>query len=516
MDKTGISKAEQFLEQRQNGSDIDTFKDISYTAVRASTDNYTDSRASMEEEKDQENKDNSIHISSKYEDLVRSQMSHTKSALSDNMEVETDMFENPVLSRLDGRRSPVGDDGGKQYQDGDAAVKELDMNHVYHMNGDTTLKKEYVSDSVIQDDVERRSGRLSNASGTGSGAHTPQAVIDDVLGNGQSRAPVYSTETPVYSRNSSAHSSARHTPVLAQTQDFTRESVHSDSSGHSLEKHIVDDLIDSSLKRERFPTQMYRDSRSGSERSTPQAEQIADVLNPADRHSPIRREYLVGSPHVSDSSQRGSEHGSAHGSAHSSQRQTPQKDIINDSLRASHEKLYIGQDFRRSTEKLNGSLSGGSSHGSRPQSLTSEQELTQYYELTGGSGSSGLPPVSGVNGGQVQRTGSASSLSTVGTQKQSFERRSMTPDNHIRVPVTGPIIKSSLLPNRNVQRTPGSNTSSRTVTPVNTAIDAQEHTRLQEVTQLTLVLLNNIMKTRLFKYTENFTPKNDKFSDKIF
>ena len=461
----------------------------------------------MEEERDQEN--NPIHLSSKYEDLVRSQMSQNKSALSDNMEVELDKFENPVLSRLDGRRSPVGDDGGSQYQDGDAGVKELEMKHVYNMNGETSLKTQYVSDSLVQDDVER-SGRSSSASVTGSGAHTPQAVVDDVLGNGQSRPPIYSTESPVYSRNSSAHSSARHTPVVSQTQDFSRESVHSEGSSHSLEKHLMDDLIDVSLNRERSPVQMSRGSRSGSERSTPLAEQIADVLNPADRHSPIRREYLVGSPHVSDhgsqrgsgslhvsdhgsqrgsgsphisdhGSHRGSEHGSVPGSTHSSQRQTPQKDFINDSLRASQEKLYSGQDIRRSTEKLNGSLSGGSNHGSRPQSLTSEQELTQYYELTSGSGQVGLPPVSSVNGAQVQRTGSASSLPTVGTQKQSFERRSLTPDNHIRVPMTGPIIKSSLLPNRGVQRTPVSNASSRTVTPVNTGIDAQEHTRLQEV-----------------------------------
>ena len=479
VDKTGINKAEQFLQQQQNGNNLDN---PTYTGVRASTDNYSDSRARMEEvQKQEENLDSSIHVSSKYEDLVRSQMSQSKSALSDNLETETNLLDNLLdsadLSGLDGRRSPVGDDGGKQYQDGDAVKQELDMGHVYHMNGgDSTLRKEYVASSLVQDDVEK-SGRSSNASGTFPQA--AQEVIDDIFGSGHSRPPIYSTETPVYSRNGSAHSSLRQTPVVAESQNFAKEPVRLDS----LERRLLDNLIDDSVGRGRSPTQLYSGSRSGSERGTPQPEQIADVLNPADRHSPIRREYLVGSPRTSErGSQRDSEHGSVQGSAHSSQRQTPQKDIISDSLRASHEKLYSGQDFRRSSDRLNGSLSGGSNQGSRPQSLTSEQELTQYYELTTSGGSPGLPPVTTGNGGQGQRTSSASSLPVVGSQRQSVERRIMTPDNHIRVPVTGPIIKSSLLPNRGVQRTtPGSNTSSRTVTPVNTVTEAQDTSRLQEV-----------------------------------
>ena len=510
MDKTaGVNKAEKFLEQRQNGADI-----VTYTAARASSDNYTHSRAKMEQENQvpQDSRDSSIHVSSKYEDLVRSQMSQSQSALID-VEPISDSFQmaqQPQLApqgnsdnftifdqldplSLDGRRSPVGDDGGKKYEDSAAVSRDQDRGHVFRMNGDATFKKEL--DSMDSYDTERKTEQ-PNPFTMGEAANI---VVDDVLGNGHARTPVYSTETPVYSRNGSAHSSTRQTPVVGETQEFARESIRSDS----LEKRLLDNLIDDSLTREKAPTQAYGGSKSGSERATPQPEQIDDVLNPADRHSPIRKEYLVGSPHVSDhgsqrgselgsrhgstqGSVRGSERGSAPGSGHSSLRQTPQRDMITDSLHASQEKLYTGQDFRRSTERLNGSLSGGSSHGSRPQSLTSEQELTQYYELTsiggGVNGSTGLPPVATSNSAQAQRSGSASSLPAVGAQRQSLEKRSMTPDNHIRIPVTGPIIKSSLLPSRGLQRvTPGSNTSSRTVTPVNAVADNQEVTQLQEV-----------------------------------
>ena len=549
MDKTaGVNKAEKFLEQRQNGADI-----VSYTAARASTDHYTDSRASIgsytgsraKMENQDESRDSSIHVSSKYEDLVRSQMSQSKSALNDvephsinlNMmqpppqpapQGDRDTFDLLDSLSLDGRRSPVGDDGGKKYEDSAALTRDQDRGQVFHMNGDATFKKELDS---IDSDTERKTEQFV----MGEAANV---VVDDVLGNGHARTPVYSTETPVYSRNGSAHSSTRQTPVVGETQDFARESVRADS----LEKRLLDSFFEDSESREKPPTPTYGSSKSGSERTTPQPEQIDDVLNPADRHSPIRREYLVGSPHVSDQgsqrgsehgsrpgstqgtqrgsehgsrpgstqgsirgsdhgSQRGSEHGSRpgstqgsvrgseHGSGNSSLRQTPQRDIINDSLRASQEKLYTGQDFRRSTERVNGSLSGGSRDGSRPQSLTSEQELTQYYELTNGvggvTGSPGLPPVAASNSAQAQRTGSSSSLPAVGTQRQSVDRRSMTPDNHIRVPVTGPIIKSSLLPSRGLQRvTPGSNTSSRTVTPMNAVADNQEVAQLQEVRSL--------------------------------
>ena len=477
------------------------------------------SRAKMEQENKSldENKDSSIHVSSKYEDLVRSQMSQSKTALldADDMELAPqtapqgqghrdnfEMFDQLDPLSLDGRRSPVGDDGGKKYEDNAALIRDQNRGQVFHMNGDATFMKELVQNDETEQPV--------NTFAKGEAANV---VVDDVLGNGHARTPVYSTETPVYSRNGSAHSSNRQTPVMGASQDFTRESPGADS----VEKRLLDSFFEDPQSRQKPPTPAYSGSKTGSERSTPQPEQIDDVLNPADRHSPIRREYLVGSPLVSDhgsqrmqgslrgsdnGSQRGSEHGSRPGSTQgsirgsehgSAPRQTPQRDIINDSLRASQEKLYTGQDFRRSTERLNGSLSGGSSHGSRPQSLTSEQELTQYYELTNGvggvSGSPGLPPVATSNGAQAQRTGSASSLPAVGTQRQPLDRRSMTPDNHIRVPVTGPIIKSSLLPSRGLQRgTPGSNTSSRTVTPVNAVTDNQETTQLQEVRSPVLIL----------------------------
>lgn len=449
-----------------------------------------------------------VSATSKYEELVRSQMNQNKGALNDN-DLESSLPSRSDLSDLEGRRTPVGEDGEKQYQDND---RQLNLD-------DSASSQTFTKLGPSLDDFFDQRNTYSNGSiqnGFDSlESKSPPAVIDDVLGYGHTRTPIYSTESPVYSKHSSAHSSARQTPTAPdeQTRPASVGSVGSVHSANSLSKHVLDDLVSDALGRPRIertspalerersrnstparpesvgsahsdnstsrraindliedslnvtrtPPPSRESSVQGSRPQTPPPqEQIDDVLNPADRHSPIRREFLAGSPNLSEHSAKGSK--SSHSSAHSSQRQTPQRELISNSLRASQEKLYF-------------SHSSSSNASSRPQSVTSEQELTELYETSAKIKDVLNKDTTGTNS---PGTGSASSLPVISSQQRyTPDRRSMTPDNHIRVPVVSSITKSSLLPSRTPPRTPLSNASSRTVTPVNTETEAEA--RLKEV-----------------------------------
>ena len=147
--KKGVDKAEEFVKQQEaNGlqsgpsqpqhRDTDTrcshtngiqqapnqpqHRDTgtrSYSPTRSYT--YSPTRARMEADQEEPTNhvqaDSSIHVTSKYEDLVRSQLSHTKSSILDtDFDAEINNSVKSDYSDLDGRRSPVGDDGAKQYQ----------------------------------------------------------------------------------------------------------------------------------------------------------------------------------------------------------------------------------------------------------------------------------------------------------------------------------------------------------------------------------------------------------------
>lgn len=517
---SGVAKAEEFIKQKRhtNGQEQEQSnnnKDYTYTSNRASGYAYPSIRARMEDEPVNQNPaEGGVSATSKYEELVRSQMNQNKGALNDN-DLESSLPSRSDLSDLEGRRTPVGEDGEKQYQDSDrqlslegSASSQTFAKHGPTLDDFFDQRNTYTNGSIQNglDSLERR---------------TPPAVIDDVLGNGHTRTPIYSTESPVYSKHSSAHSSARQTPTAPdeQARPASVSSVGSVHSANSLSKHVLDDLVSDALGRPRVertspalerersrnstparpesvgsahsdnsasrraindliedslnitktPPPSRESSVQGSRPHTPPPqEQIDDVLNPADRHSPIRREFLAGSPNLSEHSAKGSKssqssvHSSAHSSAHSSQRQTPQRELISNSLRASQEKLYSLQN-------------SNSNASSRPQSVTSEQELTELYET-----SAKIKDVLNKDTIGTNSPGSASSLPVIGSQQRyTPDRRSMTPDNHIRVPVVSSITKSSLLPSRTPPRTPLSNASSRTVTPVNT--ETETESRLREV-----------------------------------
>ncbi|WAR07410.1 hypothetical protein MAR_017368 [Mya arenaria] len=604
---TGVAKAEQFVRDQQHNENQETNtagKEVTYTPTRASRSfTHPQTRAGMDTGNgdnvlSREESESSIHLSNKYEDLVRNQLTSSKGAMSGN-ESESELSQRlkTDFPDLNGRGTPVGEDSVKQYQDGDdTLLKSMDMGHVYRSENGLNGNSESFKNSLLDDYLEKRSVQSNDSLGRG-GKSSP-VVIDDVLGTGHSRTPIYSTESPVVSRHNSAHSSARHTPLDNIDRPASVNSLHSkhssarqtpvlsddvgrpDSSasqpsrhssvlgsarqtptegrehgrpgsaegsvhsGNSVGRHVLDELITDALGREnRSPsregstngrpesvgsahsndssrqrinelineafdsTRQARSalsessgtgsqigSQSGSRPRTPQ-EQIGDVLSAADRHSPIRRDYLNGSPYGSNMSvtsaksahesllgsthstpTRGSvqesKHSSVAGSAPGSQRQTPQRELIHSTLNASQEKLYQSTDVR----KLVGSDYAGSNasnQGSRPQSVTSEQELTQYYE--------------GVTEGarQGSRTASASSLPVIGAaQRYTPDKRSMTPDGHVRVPFN-PVSKSPLLP----PRTPQSNTSSRTVTPMNGETESEMNLR-EQIKDLDSLILN--------------------------
>lgn len=501
------------------------------TATGARMDNVASETSSLQSEA-------SIHLSSKYEELVRSQMNQN-SLNGDGSSLKQDDLD------LGGRRTPVGEDGDKQYQDGDSTVPKT------YNSANTSPKVSALYDPLIDGFFENGnipSHTSAQNDSNSQGNKSPNAVIDDVLGNGHSRTPIYSTESPVHSKHSSAHSSARQTPTTSDVREYSRpESVGSAHSANSTSRHVLDDLINDAMGRTKdqfdrsspaseprvgsragstptrqesvgsaasehslsrrgvidliendlnvtkTPPPSKEDSMSGSRPQTPPrlAEQISDVLNPSDRHSPIRREFLSGSPNVSNHSSRSSGRNSAQGSTTGSLRQTPQKDLITSALQASQEKLYSSSGIRRGSGSENGSnvshaseksgRSSSTSHtSSRPQSLTSEQELTQYYE--------NLPETKDIVEVTGSRTGSASSLPAIGNQQRfTPDKRSMTPDNHIRVPAVGPIPKTTLLSGRTPPRTPLSNASSRTVTPMN--VDVETDLKLREVNVYNLFYL---------------------------
>ena len=464
---------------------IDSF---SYIANRDYNYPYTPSRAHMESDRESatgsvKSEASGINLSSKYQDLVRSQMSNKNSFLDQDSDNEVSHSLKSDHSDLDdGRRTPVGEDGAKQYQDGDdTAIKKLNMEYAYRSIDDQTTFSD-LKTTILDSNTTATSPHLARQAD-----NVTSSIVDDVLGNGHARTPIYSTETPVHSKNSSAHSSARQTPQSDMREQVRPESRSSVMSANSVSRHVLDDLLDNALGRDRSSPKSEA-VKEGSVHSllskTPPPEQIDDVLNPADRHSPIRRDFLNSSHHVPNISGQNSAQNSLPGSGNNSQRQTPQKEMISDILHASREKLYNSQDIRKLNHSDQGSPHSSSHHSnhsssslsSRPQSLTSEQELTQYYENSADTQKVLLSNETTV----LQRTSSASSLPVIGAQRHTPDKRSMTPDNHVRIPGAGSILKGPLLPGRTTPRTPLSAASSRTVTPVNVQNEGQE-VKLKEV-----------------------------------
>ena len=488
MFRTFISLSSDTVEEIKEKMEEDqTIEDKPDNVTPANSPVSTNSQSSQHTMNDKLDKtDGAINLSSKYEQLVRSQMI--------DKAAESDPDTDKRFADLNGRGTPVGEDSVSQFQDNEQSR----LSHKHLSQDDSDSIKNALLDSYL-----RKSNSNINASlGINDVLdRKDMLIISDELGSSQLKTSNYKAESPLLSRHSSRHSSACPTPAFAEGRDQDRcSSVGSVHSVHSktspLDRSVLDDLINDVANRERklAAEDSQEEKMTSSLRSRPSSvaseprsivsetlhrtayagstfteakrtngsaspEQIGDVLNPTDRHSPIRQEFLSGPPFVPTS-------GTASGSNNSSQRSTP-KDLISPSFRSSQEKLYSEVKARI--------VSDGSNHssqaGSRPQSVTSEQELSQYYDNMTDT-RTGL----GQNG---QRINGACSLPAVGAAKRlPVEKRSYTPDNLIRVPVTGSN-KGSYMNNKTPPQSPFSNASSRTVTPVNAATDDEQ--KLREV-----------------------------------
>ncbi|XP_062567989.1 uncharacterized protein LOC134230238 isoform X3 [Saccostrea cucullata] len=351
----------------------------------------------------QEVMESSLNLSNKFEELVKKQISQE----SRDGELE------PLSSA--GRRTPIGDVAAEPFQDG----------------------------TIVDDVVERPHSRSSVKSAGSVSQPTTQKTVEEIIrevNSASNSAELYSSEgvkSPARSNENSV-SGCVHVVVedIIGTQDMKSPlgSPYHSNQGSLRQTPVRDGS--------RSPQRSVEGSLQGSNRQTPTAGFVDDVLG---QSTPINR----------------SEHGSARQtpqpmSNHSSLRNTPQ--LISDVLQTSGDKLYSA-----------GSIGSG---GSRPQSLTSEQELNQYFEKSGslpGSERSGsnrtTPLIPSPNVRAHERAHSSSSLPIITTQQRlQTEGRSLTPDNHIRVP--GEISPALRGANPAVNRSNvSSRASERTLTP---------------------------------------------------
>jgi len=216
---------------------------------------------------------------------------------------------------------------------------------------------------------------------------------------------------------------------------------------------------------------------------------------PGSHHGSMHDSPAPGSYHGStrDSPAPGSYHGSTHGSPalgsyHGSAHGSP---VLGSYHGSTHGGSGAGSYHGSPAPGSQGPGSYAGSGGSRPQSLTSEQELSQYFDQNsrGSLGSeSRRTPLSqpqlqqplasmspAMSGGSADRIMGASSLPVMTTQQRlsaDISKRSMTPDNHIRVPGSpGP--RASPLVTGAGSRT-SSRASSRTITPTSASANGDQ------------------------------------------
>ena len=403
-----------------------------------------------------------IHKSNKYEELIKKQLSQTNSFDAETNRSNLDRSD-AVVS---GRRTPIGDVAKETFQDGGDTVYMKQDGDLPLSRGDRPLSRGSLNVSLVEDEVERPS---SVHSGLG---------IERQIGSVGRQTPQNSSSVDEFFRSEnreqlrSAHSSARQTP---QADVFASEGRVTPlrSGEHSLNGSVqgdvklgssdlrsphasissplrpasvdVNDAVGDILGNDvtKSPLRSAGSSLPGSARQTPRSNFIDDVLG---QTTPIAR----------------SEHSSAPVTPRQlSARNTPQ---ITDTLRTSQERPY-------------------SHGGSRPQSLTSEQELNQYFEngVQQGSIHGSLPgSTHGSNRSESrrtpsvqaspalqtsERTHSSSSLPVITTQQRLLaEKRSMTPDNHIRVPGDVSPAVGTIAP-ANIRSSASSRASDRTLTP---------------------------------------------------
>lgn len=426
--------------------DCDVLSDIiedNFNTARSTTsddvDKYTDPNKSSDDPK-------GLQYSGIIEDVIRQQM------YSVDPDQEYSVKSDHGSGHGSGRHTPIGDVGLETYQDS--------LSNSFNKN---------VNVSVVEDEMEQS----FNQSQHSSIPHTPQPTVEEIIENTlrESRSQERTTPQPDMLADIISNED-RKTSV-----DNVRNGYHGDEAREVTE----------------FQSPSVSQSLHSSTRQTPQRDYVEDILGSEQPKS------AEGSVHSFD--QHRSPIRSTDGSLHGSARQTPLEDILGQtsSPRGSypgsgkqtpqqtatyssghHTPQQLSESFRTSQEKLYGSHSSMPGHGgSRPQSLTSEQELTQYYEQCSKRVSEPASTVSTKIPTPLQyaspsqnigsRPHSTASLPVITTQQRlQAEKRSMTPDNYIRIPGKASSPAAVARPSSTTRvPTPGSRTSSRTITPAN-------------------------------------------------
>ncbi|XP_071136007.1 putative leucine-rich repeat-containing protein DDB_G0290503 isoform X2 [Mytilus edulis] len=503
---TGMYKGTLVIDEKSYPIDEVTVKHYTFEADLYVKDDIIEDNFSAEREKTVEDVDTysdtnkssndqtGLHYTGKIEDIIRQQM-HSVSP-EQEFTVKSD--------HGSGRHTPIGDVGFETYQDGlnnsyskhlNASVVEDEIEQSFNQSQHsskpqtpqptveeiientlresrsqerTTPQSDRLADFFSSEDQRISTDKILNGDGSlefaehykspsSSARQTPQRdFIGDVLGFDQPKSTegsVHSYEqrrTPIRSVEGSLHSSARHTPLEGSMHGSDRR-TSLEGSLHGSTRHTpLEGSLHGSDRRTPLDGSFH-----GSDRRTPLEGSLHGSLG---RHTPL-----------DDIVQTASPAGSLHGSTHSSTRQTP----LQTSTRQTP-----SETFRTSQENLYGSHSSLPGHGgSRPLSLTSEQELTQYFEQSSkrvsepaSTGSTKTPTPQQYSSG-IQSNGNrahgASSLPVITTQQRlQAEKRSKTPDNYIRVPgsMTSP---AAVARPSSVTRgsTSSSRASNRTITP---------------------------------------------------
>lgn len=348
-----------------------------------------------------------IHASTKYEDLIRQQMTGK-------------MMDEVERTEKNGRRTPIGDLSIEPFFDGGQMPKTSESLHgslgqALQMEGLHSPMMEFqdqIQDNAISDFFDNGPNEIRSTDGRGD-------TMADVFGSEGRRTPLYTA---------------------------------------GLSSELVSDVLE--------------------KRQSPSHEIVGDVIETGLGHS--------ASTQSDYSSLLGTGRPASQHSNQSSVRSTPQRDLISDSFLSSQERSYP-RDQRRLSGSDRNSSHGGSDHYSlenlddRPQSLTSEQELTQYFD----QGDRRTPeqkfeierdpvvgstyqPITAQSLRSTERPSSTTSLPVITTrQRLQAEKRSMTPDNHIRVPITAsPLLRGGRDSYSHARPSSASSrASSRTITP---------------------------------------------------
>ncbi|XP_041350917.1 uncharacterized protein LOC121369903 [Gigantopelta aegis] len=490
-DEVGANETQAQEEEFQRSlqpQGVDTFRDINSDLAALGKMDSTSS--------------NSIHLSSKYEDLVRQQLSH-KESLSTSLENELDSIHHSASSSK--RQTPIGD-----------IVQEHESiprpDHSSHSSARHTPQRDVVETFEARETLLDSSPVRSLHSSTRT---TPQPeVVEDV----HKFSYLQTSSRPVSEHSGSFHGSNRVSPYIDTTKEFENQRFIEGQDQRSLD----------SLQRQSPADERRSMSSHSSARQTPER-QINDIVG---RTSQMSRHTPEAIADVMETERNISPHRSPHSSlrttpkkelsredlvspAHS-QRQSPAREVISDVLRStgSQERLYEPHDGSRTGSRPSSSNSSRLSASSHQQSMTSEQELSQYLDEPGNRGgemSRRAASLTGLN--KVEPL--LPPLGSLGTSSVPplTGKRITTPDNHIRVPASGsPAVRSPLVTGRASTLSNDSRVSNRTITPVTAESGTREESRRLQDLEDSIVTLRKLLSSReaeVFQLTDQMRDLRD-------